>query len=1492
MKGFWKVLQGTLMVILLFCYVDFQAEAEQKQTLHNSPYVTFTQDGKAWTTNAGDTDYRWYFEGTTVNSGLSSTLRTLQNGEHYYNIQRRGEIPVGMWKVVDTTGSCIHNSYPDVDNDFHGIAYGREKCLGNYYSGWIAYCADCGEQVTDAMVYMSDAAAETIDYLEMGEENTYYYLCPRCTNLEQGAPLKQHYCKDISANQYKVRYEPNTGAASYGGYMEDSIHMYNNATWYEGELVEAITHLTENTYTRIGYEFVGWNTEPDGSGVVYENGAEIFNLTEADWKNVSTWHRGEYGEGVVVLYAQWRTSSSTLKIDPNGGSYNGSKEITDIVGSYGQYIILTEDAIQPPEGYTVTFETNGGSEVSPIKGTQSFKEWVLMQPFRGRIMEERYFFTAPDGNVDKIKALYERNSIILPETVLEGSNFGGWYYDAEFSQPAGAVGAEIIPAKDMTLYALWVDLKLEAKNNMVANDGKGAVDLSWTQADTENKVYRLYQSRDKENWVQIYSANDISNITSIHKTVLYTGNITNYVVPATGLYTLKVQGAQGGNYERYQGGLGGSIEAQFWLQAGEVLTYNIGGQNGYNGGGLATMYANGGGYSIVTSNRKGTLLVAGGGGGASALGNGNAGGSQASVNAESSNGQSGESGGGGGYWGGSAGEQEIHLHKESCYHNEVLDYTLLRDTGDGYYNLNTWMQTFQSRYGCFAFTCSNCYDLPPMLHGIYTHTKGEGAVLMSFGRVHNENAVISDPSTWFVAPDFSVNYIPTNENREVLIDVLLHGDHDEGAGALDAERSYLNVYNQEGNCIFSKMVSQITREGSYDEIVANLNTSETGILKSAGQIQSARFVEKILLPEGTEGIYFDVYLCQKGASWIKIDVNKVLFSGGSNRTEICGYEEGQVISASPAYGGSNYVNTEYARNYCSQGGVKQGNGCLTIQSDAIGFLEVLELNDVPATDWASPDMISTAKNDIRKEPVGENTINIIWKKPEDGGTIYYHKAETYLMGEEYPLCVSDPPTENMLITGVCGYYVLFDTNAFTTVTQENGDYVHNVEIGRGQEGGSVTYTLSEQSVYLHVAAVDVAGNIGETGHIEVGSVKDVGNHEVEWSLTTEPLVLETGENVYWEAQQNIYYVRSDGRTPFTLHYEAKQNGPASVAYQPNYIIYETDSEMRSVQNLFYLSSDDVREGEVRVEESEIRYSVNGESYLQRYPYSEVLRMDYNRRLSAVHKFVLCQEASGEWIQLFPRAGANAEEGVIVYSNREEDRENGLFLIGDGEAPEITGLEVLENAGIFCDNNWNGEKIGLRVEASDPLSGVGEFYLRVVNLDNSLEYTYEPGADGAIRLEITRQELIFNGDFVITVYAVDHVGNETREVYGATELALEAFVQRMSEDGMEDATVFKAGESGILTIITRGYVDRVEVEFPEAMTTLAPELNQIFSYVASPQYQQEEQVLFMIPLYTPANENYTITIRAYKGGRQQEAEPAFCTIEVGGDVLEEVRTRLR
>ena len=159
-----------LLVLGIALLFSIQSEAAAKKTIYNSPYVSFSPDGRAFTTCAGDRNYVWYArdDSTTVYTQIPSSLRDPVVGEHIYTEKRYGEIPVGYWKVVHRPGQCIHNGY--TGKNWHGVSFGRQKCMQYYYSGWKAYCADCGEAIEEYNIYMSREAAASIQYLDLGNE--------------------------------------------------------------------------------------------------------------------------------------------------------------------------------------------------------------------------------------------------------------------------------------------------------------------------------------------------------------------------------------------------------------------------------------------------------------------------------------------------------------------------------------------------------------------------------------------------------------------------------------------------------------------------------------------------------------------------------------------------------------------------------------------------------------------------------------------------------------------------------------------------------------------------------------------------------------------------------------------------------------------------------------------------------------------------------------------------------------------------------------------------------------------------------------------------------------------------------------------------------------------------------------------------------------------------------------------------------------------------
>ena len=113
-------------------------------------------------------------------------------------------------------------------------------------------------------------------------------LCFSCIN----SMIAYFTNKEIKTNMfnivadYTVQFDANTGT----GTMADQTISYNVAT-----------ALSTNAYTKTGFAFSGWNTEPNGSGTPYNDEEAVTNIAPQNTRN-------------IVLYAQWSTLGGVAQI--------------------------------------------------------------------------------------------------------------------------------------------------------------------------------------------------------------------------------------------------------------------------------------------------------------------------------------------------------------------------------------------------------------------------------------------------------------------------------------------------------------------------------------------------------------------------------------------------------------------------------------------------------------------------------------------------------------------------------------------------------------------------------------------------------------------------------------------------------------------------------------------------------------------------------------------------------------------------------------------------------------------------------------------------------------------------------------------------------------------------------------------------------------------------------------------------------------------------
>ena len=118
-----------------------------------------------------------------------------------------------------------------------------------------------------------------------------------------------------------MEYEPINYSISFDGNGADGEMDAITAT-YDEEYT-----LTANTFTRTGYTFTGWNTEADGSGTSYEDGATVSNLTTEDG-------------ATVTLYAQWE-ENETVNVNITKISSKTEEELEGV--EFRLYELICED---------------------------------------------------------------------------------------------------------------------------------------------------------------------------------------------------------------------------------------------------------------------------------------------------------------------------------------------------------------------------------------------------------------------------------------------------------------------------------------------------------------------------------------------------------------------------------------------------------------------------------------------------------------------------------------------------------------------------------------------------------------------------------------------------------------------------------------------------------------------------------------------------------------------------------------------------------------------------------------------------------------------------------------------------------------------------------------------------------------------------------------------------------------------------------------------
>ena len=190
-------------------------------------------------------------------------------------------------------------------------------------------CEMCGtvNQTLPALGHVTPGSYDTASVPGYKVKN-----CSRCSSRLETVP-----------NQYQIVY---VGNGATGGNTPASGHQ-----------VGASFAIAGNGFSRTGYQFTLWNTQAAGTGIGYQVGQSVQNLTLKD-------------RDTVQLFAQWKANGYQVRLNPDGGTCE-------------------------KETLSVTYDAPYGQLPVPVKTDYQFKGWV---PEGGQtvITAETLYQTAAD----------------------------------------------------------------------------------------------------------------------------------------------------------------------------------------------------------------------------------------------------------------------------------------------------------------------------------------------------------------------------------------------------------------------------------------------------------------------------------------------------------------------------------------------------------------------------------------------------------------------------------------------------------------------------------------------------------------------------------------------------------------------------------------------------------------------------------------------------------------------------------------------------------------------------------------------------------------------------------------------------------------------------------------------------------------------------------------------------------------------------------------
>lgn len=348
--------------------------------------------------------------------------------------------------------------------------------------GWNGNSSEEYECLVNYQYEVRDASGSVIksDRLIYGKE--YTLLTPR-TNARVGYTFDGWFSSEVGGTRYSNPDGSGVGTWSVMGSRKVYAHWAansNDLVFYpnggtgtmdsEKRFTGETKPLPANTFTRAGYEFIGWATSSTGS-VVYANQAEFTMPTDS----------------AVILYAVWESNTNELVFNANGGTGTMASMFIDAAKT-----AILNQCTFTRNGYKfIGWSTTPTGAVEYANGASYTMGEADMYTLYAQWDYDTYTITyvlneGTNSDSNPTSYMMTTDTIQLANATRFGYDFSGWYTTENFSTGTEISSIATGSYGNKTLYAKWTPHQYTI--TYILNDG--------TKTDPDSAYPKIYTIED------------------------------------------------------------------------------------------------------------------------------------------------------------------------------------------------------------------------------------------------------------------------------------------------------------------------------------------------------------------------------------------------------------------------------------------------------------------------------------------------------------------------------------------------------------------------------------------------------------------------------------------------------------------------------------------------------------------------------------------------------------------------------------------------------------------------------------------------------------------------------------------------------------------------------------------------------------------------------------------------------------------------------------